>query len=60
MKTNPNAKWELYNLKNDPTESTNLASQYPEKVQQLDSLQKLAHRHPHIREWEFIDPKYKK
>jgi hypothetical protein len=38
----------------------NLASQYPEKIQQLDSLQKLAHRHPHIREWEFIDPKFKK
>ena len=60
MKTIPNAKWELYNLKNDPAESINLASQYPEKILQLDSLQKLAHRHPHIREWEFIDPKFKK
>lgn len=60
MKTTPNAKWELYDLKNDPSESTDLASKYPEKIQQLDSLQKLAHRHPHIREWEFIDPKFKK
>jgi arylsulfatase A-like enzyme len=25
-------KWELYNLKNDPTETTNLASKHPEKI----------------------------
>ena len=28
-------KWELYNLKNDRTETTNLAAQFPEKIQQL-------------------------
>lgn len=30
--------WELYNLKNDGTETINLANKYPEKVKQLDSL----------------------
>lgn len=29
-------KWELYNLENDPTEITNLADKYPEKVKQLE------------------------
>ncbi|QDT85668.1 arylsulfatase [Gimesia chilikensis] len=28
-------KWELYNLKNDGTETTNLAAQHPEKVESL-------------------------
>ncbi|MEM9889120.1 MAG: arylsulfatase [Bacteroidota bacterium] len=31
-------EWELYNLKTDPTERENLYTQYPEIVQQLDSL----------------------
>jgi len=60
MKTNPKATWELYDLKNDPSEKINLASQYQEIVQKIDSLQRIAHRHPHIREWEFIDPKFNK
>ena len=60
MKTNPNVVWELYNLKEDPKEQNNLAGQHPEIVGQIDSIQQIAHRHPHIREWEFIDPKYKR
>ena len=60
MKTNSNVAWELYNLKEDPKEQNNLAGQHPEIVGQIDSIQRIAHRHPHIREWEFIDPKYKR
>ena len=60
IKTNTNASWELYDLKNDPTEKNDLASQNPGVVKKIDSIQRKAHRHPHIREWEFIDPKFKK
>lgn len=31
-------KWELYNLKDDPAESTNLATKHPEKVNELSEL----------------------
>ena len=31
-------KWELYNLKNDIGETTNLAAKYPKKVKRLKSL----------------------
>ena len=60
MKTNSNSTWELYNLKEDPQELKNLAQQYPEIILKIDSLQQIAHRPSHIREWEFINPKYKK
>ncbi len=60
MKTTTNAPWELYNLKTDPQEKYNLAAKHPEIIHTMDSLQRRAHRHPHIREWEFIDPKFKK
>lgn len=60
MKTDPNSTWELYNLKEDPQEQKDLAQQYPEIIVKIDSLQRIAHRPAHIREWEFIDPKYKK
>ena len=33
-----NMKWELFNLSEDQTESSNLADQYPEKVRQMDEL----------------------
>lgn len=60
MKIHPNTPWELYNLKEDPQEQTDVAAQHPEIVKQIDELQRQAHRHPHIREWEFVDPKFKK
>lgn len=31
-------RWDLYNIKTDPTETTNLASDYPGKVEELDQL----------------------
>ena len=34
----PADKWELYNLKTDPTEINNLSLKYPKKVEHLDKL----------------------
>lgn len=33
-------KWELYDLRNDPTESSNLANEMPEKVKKLEAIWK--------------------
>ena len=35
---NDTTQWDLYNLKDDPSETKNLASDLPEKVKELDSL----------------------
>ena len=35
-RNNPNAKWELYNMKHDRCEMNDLALKYPDKVKELD------------------------
>ena len=60
LKKNKNAPWQLFDLKKDPKETIDLANENPRLLKTLDSLVLLAHRHPHIREWEIIDSKIKK
>ena len=60
MKTAEPIGWELYNLKNDPSEQNDVATVHPKKIKILDSIVKVAHQPAHIREWEFINPKFKK
>jgi arylsulfatase A-like enzyme len=40
---NPESLLELYDLSNDPGETKNLASEYPEIVEKLDSMMRVAH-----------------
>ncbi|WP_270090361.1 hypothetical protein [Sphingobacterium sp. SYP-B4668] len=47
----------LYDLKNDPKEQTDVASQHPAVLQVLDDIVKREHQNAHIREWEFINSK---
>lgn len=54
----PNAPWQIFNLKTDREETTDVAAQHPELVNPLDAIVKKEHEHPHIKEWEFLDPKF--
>lgn len=58
VRKNRKAPWQLYNLRTDPSETTDVSGQYPELVKKLDSIQKREHQHSHVKEWEFIDPKF--
>lgn len=52
------ARWQLFDLQADPGETTDVAAQHPELVRELERIVKQAHRPSHIREWEFVDPKF--
>jgi arylsulfatase A-like enzyme len=58
MKKNRSAEWELYDLSADLSEQNNLAAKYPELLKQFDSIVLKEHQHAHIKEWEFVDPRF--
>jgi arylsulfatase A-like enzyme len=58
VKKNRQVGWQIYNLRTDPKETTNLAEQQPELVKTFDAIVQKEHQHAHIQEWEFIDPKF--
>jgi arylsulfatase A len=58
VRQNENAPWELYNLSADIGEQNDVASQHPEIIRKLTTIAEKEHRCAHIKEWEFIDPKF--
>ena len=53
VKKAPDSTPELYNLKADPAEKTNVAAQNPEVVAKAAALMKAAHTPSHIAQWNF-------
>lgn len=58
VRSNAHAPWQLYNLKTDIAEQHDLASEHPDIIRRLAVIAEKEHRCPHIREWEFVDPKF--
>lgn len=58
MKKNKNAPWEIYDLGTDVNETTDVASGHPELAKQFDEILKKNHQSSHIKDWEFVDPKF--
>lgn len=58
VRHDPAAPWQLYNLASDRGEVRDVASQHPDLVAQLNAIQRKEHLHPHVREWEFVDPRF--
>lgn len=59
MKNDRNAPWEIYNLALDEKEQNNVAPQNPALAKQFQEILQQQHQPAHIREWEFVNPKYK-
>ncbi|TZF82824.1 arylsulfatase [Pedobacter sp. BS3] len=53
-----NTPWMLFNLKEDRGETKNLAAQHPELIKRFDAIVEKEHQPAHIKEWEFINPKF--
>jgi arylsulfatase A-like enzyme len=58
VKKEPTASWQLYSLSADRNETTDLAPTHPGLVKRMEMIQQKEHQCAHIREWEFIDPKF--
>src|SRR5690606_25826711 len=54
LKEEPEVLWEIYNLEEDPFETTDLVKDHPELVEKLDEIVKNEHLQATIREWEII------
>ena len=49
---------EIYDLVEDEKETTDVSLQHPELILEFEQILKKEHRPSHIREWEFVDPKF--
>ncbi|MBI1226880.1 MAG: sulfatase-like hydrolase/transferase [Bacteroidetes bacterium] len=58
MKKDKNAAWEVFDLENDPAETTDLAAQQPDLVQEFETILQREHRNSHVKDWEFVNPKF--
>ena len=58
VRKQPNAAWQLFNLKTDRSETTDVANQNPALIKQFNAIQQKEHQCSHIMEWEFLDPKF--
>ncbi len=54
------APWQLFNLKTDRNETTDVAAQHPELLARFDAIVKKEHQPSHLKEWEFLNPKFPK
>ncbi|MEZ4902999.1 MAG: arylsulfatase [Spirosomataceae bacterium] len=58
VRKNRHAGWELYDLSKDESETTNVAAQHPDLLRQFDAIVQREHTPSHIKEWEFVAPKF--
>ena len=58
VRHNPKSPWQIFNLKTDRNETEDVALKHPELIQKFDAIVKKEHQHSHIKEWEFINPKF--
>ncbi|MEN5056756.1 arylsulfatase [Sphingobacterium kitahiroshimense] len=52
--------WMIFDLENDRKEEHDLAAQHPELIKKFDTIVDHQHQPAHIKEWEFINPKFTK
>lgn len=57
VRRNPQAPWELYDLSRDPEERHDVAASHPGVLARMLEVARREHQHPHVMEWEFIDPR---
>lgn len=57
LRKNLNNPWQIFNLKTDRNETTDIASEHPELIKRFDEIVKKEHQVSHLLEWEFLENK---
>lgn len=60
VRKNPDSPWELFDIEADRNETKDISAQNPLIIEAIKVIAKREHIHPHVLDWEFIDPKIKK
>lgn len=60
LKKNPKTPWQVYNLRSDLGETTDVATKHPDLVKKFEAIVQKEHRLSPIKEWEFINPEREK
>jgi arylsulfatase A-like enzyme len=60
MKKDRHSPWELFDLEKDRNETSDIAPEHTDLIKQFDEIIIKEHQPAHIRDWEFIDPKFAK
>jgi arylsulfatase A-like enzyme len=55
LKNDPKAPWQLFNLKTDRNETTDLSAQHPALLKKFDAIVKKEHKDPHVKQWQFVE-----
>ena len=58
VRHHPEKKWMLFNLKSDLNETEDIADKHPELIKQFEIIVKKEHQQAHIKDWEFVHPKF--
>ena len=58
VRKNRTGPWELYDLSKDESETIDLALQHPELLRRFDAILQREHVPSHLKEWEFVTPKF--
>lgn len=54
------SSWMVFDLESDVSEKIDIANQHPDLVSRFDEIVQKEHQPSHIKEWEFINPKFEK
>jgi arylsulfatase A-like enzyme len=58
VRQHPENAWQLFDLSKDPFEQNDIAKQNSAMIQKMEAIVKKEHRHAHVQDWEFVDPKF--
>ena len=56
LKNNPSNPWQLFNLKTDRNETTDLAIQHADMLKEFDAIVRKEHQETLVPAWQFVAP----